>query len=192
MLKKFQMLILIAAAITLSLVLSGCAVTRASGQAGTAAQTATEAAVPTATAAPAATNTAVPAATEAAAQSAGALTIPVTELSDGAAHFYSQKADGINVEVVAVKLPDGSIRTAFNACQVCYDSGKGYYKQVGDKLVCQNCGNSFTLDQVGLSAGGCNPAPIGEAYRTSDGATITISQDVLKQGEALFARRING
>lgn len=168
--KKFQMPALIAAALALSLALSGCTVTRASGQAGTAA----------------------PSATEAAAQGAGALAIPVADLSDGAAHFYSQKEDGIDVEVVAARLPDGSIRTAFNACQVCYDSGKGYYKQEGGQLVCQNCGNRFALDQVGLSAGGCNPTPIGEGYRASDGTTITISQDVLKQGEALFARRING
>jgi uncharacterized membrane protein len=91
--------------------------------------------------------------------------------------------------VVAVKLADGSIRTAFNACQVCYDSGRGYFKQEGNELVCQNCGNRYTMDQVGLNAGGCNPAPIGEEYRTSDGKTITISQDVLNAGRVLFENR---
>ena len=45
------------------------------------------------------------------------------------------------MEIVAVKALDGSIRTAFNTCQVCYNSGRGYYQQEGNELVCQNCGN---------------------------------------------------
>ena len=33
------------------------------------------------------------------------------------------------LEVLAVKAPDGTIRTAFNTCQVCYGSGRGLYRQ---------------------------------------------------------------
>lgn len=57
----------------------------------------------------------------------------------------------MEMEVIAVKDSGGTVRTAFNTCQVCYSSGKGYYKQKGDKLVCQNCGNAFTMDQVRIS-----------------------------------------
>ena len=118
-------------------------------------------------------------------EDSGMLVIPKLEL-DGDAHFYSADVVGKEVRVIAVKLADGSIRTAFDACQVCFDSGRGYYKQEGDTLVCQNCGNRFTLDQVGLSAGGCNPVPIGEAERTEDGANITIPVATLEKGAALF------
>jgi len=35
------------------------------------------------------------------------------------------------MEVLAVKAPDGTIRTAMNTCKICYDSGAGYYVQEG-------------------------------------------------------------
>ena len=62
--------------------------------------------------------------------SGGNLTIPVDELTENAA-FYSVNVDGTEMEVKAVKTSDGTIRTAFNTCQICYDSGNGYYKQEG-------------------------------------------------------------
>ena len=123
-----------------------------------------------------------------ASNSAGDLAIPIAEL-DGNAHFFTADVEGVLVEVVAVKLADGSIRTAFNACQVCFDSGRGYFKQEGNELVCQNCGNRYTMDQVGLKAGGCNPAPIREADLISDGTTLTIPLDVLKEGKVLAQYR---
>lgn len=70
------------------------------------------------------------------------LTIKTDDLSEDAA-FYPIEVDGTEMEVIAVKDAEGIVRTAFNTCQICYDSGNGYYKQEGDKLVCQNCGNSF-------------------------------------------------
>ena len=49
---------------------------------------------------------------------AGDLVIPVNEISNTAS-FYPVTADGTKMEVLAVKAPDGTIRTAFNTCQVC-------------------------------------------------------------------------
>jgi hypothetical protein len=100
--------------------------------------------------------------------------------------FYPYKADGTKMEVLAVKASDGTIRTAFNTCQVCYDSGRGYYKQEGDTLVCQNCGNVFGMDQVEKIKGGCNPVPILDENKTEDGTNITISKDFLVQYKELF------
>lgn len=114
------------------------------------------------------------------------LTIPVKEISEKAS-FYLVEVDGTQMEVIAVKDSDGNIRTAFNTCQICYDSGKGYYKQEGDKLVCQNCGNSFTMDQVGESAGGCNPWPILEEDKTETDSEIKISYEFLKESSDIFA-----
>ncbi|GHU82110.1 hypothetical protein AGMMS50284_3440 [Clostridia bacterium] len=114
------------------------------------------------------------------------LVIPISEVS-ATAKFYPVTVDGTDLEVIAVQAPDGSIRTAFNTCQVCYSSGNGYYKQEGDELVCQNCGNHFTMDQVAVSHGGCNPVPILDDSKSVTADTITIPYDYLLQSKDLFA-----
>lgn len=114
------------------------------------------------------------------------LVIPVKDISDKAA-FYPVDVDGTKMEVIAVKAPDGTIRTAFNTCQVCYDSGRGYYKQEGDVLVCQNCGNRFPMSRVEVEAGGCNPWPIFDEDKTVTDSDITVSYDFLKESKQIFA-----
>lgn len=109
----------------------------------------------------------------------GYLAIPIADLSQTAS-FYKADIDGTEIELVALKDSKGNLRTAFNACQVCYSSGKGYYVQDGNYLLCQNCGNSFTIDQVGIASGGCNPWPILDSDRTVTDDEIQIYYDVLK------------
>lgn len=101
--------------------------------------------------------------------------------------FYPYKIGNTNMEIIALKASDGTIRTAFNTCQVCFSSGKGYYKVVGDTLVCQNCGNVFKFDQVEKQRGGCNPVPILAENKIDDGTKITISQTYLEQSKQIFA-----
>ncbi len=100
------------------------------------------------------------------------------------AEFIAVQADGTNMEVIAVKASDGTIRTALNTCQVCYDSGRGYYKQDGNELVCQNCGNRFSINEIGDTKFGCNPVPITE--QSEDGQTITIPGSFLADNAQLF------
>lgn len=114
----------------------------------------------------------------------GYLAIPIADLSQTAS-FYKADLDGTEVEIVALKDSKGNLRTAFNACQVCYSSGRGYYRQEGEYLVCQNCGNSFTIDQVGIASGGCNPWPILDSDRTVTDDEIQISYDVLKDRKSV-------
>jgi uncharacterized membrane protein len=115
------------------------------------------------------------------------LVIRLSELTENAI-FYPVDIEGTRLEVLAVKAPDGTIRTAFNTCQVCYSSGKGFYKQQGTVLVCQNCGNRFRMSQVGVRSGGCNPVPIPAANKTVTDTTITIPRDFLKEATIIFAR----
>ncbi|MDR2631299.1 MAG: DUF2318 domain-containing protein [Spirochaetaceae bacterium] len=115
------------------------------------------------------------------------LVIETAEVTENAL-FYPVDIEGTRLEVLAVKAPDGTVRTAFNTCQVCYRSGRGFYKQQGTVLVCQNCGNRFRMSQVGLRSGGCNPVPIPQANKKVTETTITISQDFLKEAKAIFAR----
>ncbi len=116
----------------------------------------------------------------------GDLKILKSEISE-ITKFYPYKAGKINMEVLAVKASDGTIRTVFNTCQVCYDSGRGYYKQQGDELICQNCGNRFKLDQIELIKGGCNPVPIMKENKTEDDSHIVISQEFMEENKGLFA-----
>jgi uncharacterized membrane protein len=122
-----------------------------------------------------------------AASKGGDITITKSEVTEKA-QFIPYKAGKTKMEVIAIKAPDGSIRTAFNTCQVCFNSGRGYYVQEGDELVCQNCGNRFKADQVEVMAGGCNPVPILPEYKTDDGTTITIPGEFLEQNKELFAK----
>lgn len=115
----------------------------------------------------------------------GSLVIPVSEVSTTVS-FYPVEVDGTSMEILAVKDSEGKVRTAFNTCQVCYSSGRGYYVQDGDTLVCQNCGNRFTVDDVEVESGGCNPWPIFEEDKTVGDDSIEISYDFLSASKAAF------
>jgi len=113
------------------------------------------------------------------------LVIPLSGVS-AKATFYPVVVNGMQMEVLAVEAPDGTVRTAFNTCQVCYDSGRGYYAQEGDELVCQNCGNRFAMDRVEVEQGGCNPWPIFAEYKTVTDASITIPYELLESAQVIF------
>lgn len=113
------------------------------------------------------------------------LKILKSEVTDKA-KFYPYEVNGTKIEVLAFKASDDTIRTALNTCQVCYDSGRGYYVQEGNVLVCQNCGNRFLADQVEIIKGGCNPVPIMTENKTDDGTNITISEAFLLENVYLF------
>lgn len=115
----------------------------------------------------------------------GDLIILKSEVSE-TAKFYPYKAGKTIMEVIAVKASDGTIRTAFNTCQVCFDSGRGYYKQQGDELICQNCGNRFKLNQIEKIKGGCNPVPITKENKIEDDTNIVISQAFMEESKGLF------
>jgi uncharacterized membrane protein len=114
------------------------------------------------------------------------LVIPLSEVTANAV-FYPVEVEGTRLEVIAVRAPDGTVRTAFNTCQVCYNSGRGFYKQQGSVLVCQNCGNRFRMSQVEVRSGGCNPVPIFPRYKQVTETTVTIPLAFLKEAKGIFA-----
>ena len=90
----------------------------------------------------------------------GRLEIPVASVNDGKAHHFKvQASDGVMVTFFVLKSSDGVIRTAIDACDVCYRAGKGY-EQSGDDMVCQNCGQHFPSAKIDQVKGGCNPASL--------------------------------
>ncbi len=114
----------------------------------------------------------------------GAITVNVADLTE-APTFVNYDANGTTVQLIAGIASDGSARIALNTCQVCNPSPKAYFAQNGSKLVCQNCGNKFTMDDVGDAASGCNPTQI--EFTESNGV-ITVPTSALDAEAKAFAK----
>jgi len=112
----------------------------------------------------------------------GAVSFPLADLADGKSHFYTVAAGGKEVRLFAVKTADGKIRTALDACEVCYPEKKGY-RQEGDFMICTNCGRRFHLTMVGEQRGGCNPSPLASEVV---GGTVRIKLADVAAGAAFF------
>lgn len=115
------------------------------------------------------------------------LVIPLSEFTMNV-KYYGIYADGTYMEVIAFKY-NGTYRTAFNKCQVCYASKDAYFKQSGNYVVCQQCGNKFALSQVGVSGASsrsCDPYPIPASSRVQTADAIIIPDSVLISAKNLF------
>jgi uncharacterized membrane protein len=110
------------------------------------------------------------------------VTIPVADLADGQAKYYSYDAGGVEVKYFVMKSSDGEYRAAFDACDVCYANKKGYSQQ-GGVMVCNNCGQQFDSTQINEVRGGCNPSPID---RTVDGQSLVLKTADLQTGVKYF------
>lgn len=107
----------------------------------------------------------------------GELLIPISKVNDGEAHYYVYSDKGQEVKFFVVKSTDGVIRAAFDACDVCFRSKKGY-TQAGEFMICNNCGRKFHSNRINIVKGGCNPAPLNRTER-GDHLVITV-KDVLE------------
>ncbi|MBI5655474.1 MAG: DUF2318 domain-containing protein [Geobacter sp.] len=113
----------------------------------------------------------------------GTVTIPVAKLAAGSAQFYKFEDGGKEITFFAVKVADGSFKTAFDACDACFKSRKGYEQQ-GDKMNCKNCNQKFAINRLGPNAtGGCNPGYLPSQVSSN---SITIKADDLRAGARYF------
>jgi uncharacterized membrane protein len=111
------------------------------------------------------------------------ITYPVKKFDDGKAkHFQYKIPGGITVKYFILKSSDGVVRAAFDACDVCWPAGKGYY-QDGDVMVCRNCGRRFQSVKVNEVKGGCNPAPL---KREVVGDQLVVQLGDLVEGKQYF------
>lgn len=115
-------------------------------------------------------------------QTATRFTFPVALFEDGNARHYEYKGQGVTIKYFILKSSDGVIRAAFDACDVCWRAGKGYY-QVGDYMVCRNCGQRFASVRVNEVKGGCNPSPLN---RSIEGDSVVITVNDIIDGAKYF------
>ncbi len=108
------------------------------------------------------------------------VTIPVAQVSDGKAHFFSYRSGDAHVDFFVLKSDDGVIRAAFDACDVCYHAKQGY-RQDGDSMICNNCGMKFRSDMINEVKGGCNPAPIQRSL--ADGQLVIAAAELAQGGK---------
>ncbi len=88
-----------------------------------------------------------------------AVVFPAAMFSDGMARHFEYVDGDRTIRYFILKSSDGVLRAAFDACDVCWPAGKGYYQE-GDEMVCRNCGRKFASVLVNEVKGGCNPAPL--------------------------------
>ena len=78
-----------------------------------------------------------------------------------------------------------SVKTAFDACDVCYRAKKGY-SQKGRDMVCNNCDNHYAISSLGtenLRGGGCWP---GYLPSKTEGDYLVIKISDLEAGSYRF------
>ena len=112
------------------------------------------------------------------------ITIPLNGITSQA-QFFEYDSDGTKIKFFALKASDGSIKTAFDACDVCYSAKKGY-RQEGDYMICNNCGNKYAIASLGTEnkkGGGCWP---GYLPSEVSGNNIVINKTDLEIGKYRF------
>lgn len=116
------------------------------------------------------------------ADAAAEVRIATGELADRAAHFYTFMSGDRPVEFFAIWTADNVIRTAFNACDVCFRAKLGY-RHDGEFMICNNCGNRFPVVKISTVSGGCNPAPLAARI---DGEDLVVAAAALGAGLPYF------
>lgn len=101
-------------------------------------------------------------------------------LNEGAS-FVGFETGGKEGEFIVVKEEDGALRVALNTCQVCNGSPYAYFVQEGDKFICQNCGNPFSYEDIGVRKGGCNPIPLGVTEEAKEDGTVILPAELMEQ-----------
>jgi uncharacterized membrane protein len=116
--------------------------------------------------------------------SAGVFTYNAGDFADGKAKYFSYRSpEGINIRYFIMKSSDGIIRAAYDACDTCWSSGKGYHQE-GDYMVCNNCGQRFSSVKINVVKGGCNPAPLSRSVKS--GKVLISVQDIIREGSFYF------
>ena len=111
----------------------------------------------------------------------GAVTIPLSQVSDGDLHRYVAREQGAEIRFLLYKKPDGKVVAIFDSCEIC--GPVGFFKGPNG-IVCKNCAAPINSQSVG-TPGGCNPVPL-KSSATAD--TVVIQEADLLGGVPMFER----
>ncbi len=112
----------------------------------------------------------------------GVIKIAASSLPEKGARFFSYESNKGRINFILLKAPDGSIRAALDACNACYRAKLGYRYENG-LLVCNNCGMTFRLEDIGIVTGGCNPIPV---HKSEEAGYIALRVKDLEPGARFF------
>lgn len=107
----------------------------------------------------------------------GEVRIPVESVADGKLHRFV--LSGSPIRFIVMKIDEGRIATAFDACEICGSQG---YVQEGVALICLNCSADINTATIGQQ-GGCNPIIL---FSRIQDRTLIIPVSNLKEEESKF------
>ena len=112
----------------------------------------------------------------------GVVSVPAAGLSGGTARFYSIRNGDKWIPFFVVQGADGVVRAALDACDVCYEARQGF-RQEGEMMVCNACGNRYPVTGINVEQGGCNPVGL-EATLQGDRVILQLAD--LEAGARYF------
>ena len=111
----------------------------------------------------------------------GDLVVPTANLTED----FQEMDYGGSHTLLFWRDDDGTIYTAFNACQECYARGNARYTYQNGTLRCQACGNQIDVQTMRTAAwGGCQPLAIPAAYRAE--TEIVLPAKLLTYSDTMF------
>ena len=113
----------------------------------------------------------------------GKITLDVSALSNRTSRHYRYQEGGQAVKFFVVRDGQGTVRAAVDACDACWESGKGYTLRDG-AMMCLNCGMRFAMHRIGQVSGGCNPHPF--RFTVDNGAVVIATEELLHEGAKFF------
>ena len=94
-----------------------------------------------------------------------------------AKYFNVEMSDGKVVYFFIVKDSGGIYRAAANACEVCHNAKMGF-RQEGNNMICNTCGNKYPMEKIATEKGGCNPGPINKNLTVKNNKIIIEQSDI--------------
>ena len=112
------------------------------------------------------------------------LDIPISGITKTVS-FYNATVNDIEIEVMVVLTSDNAILTAFNRCERCHKSGKGFIQE-NNEVICRQCDMRFDIDKVNFEPNRCSPVPVPDEKKIKTEKLIQIPYGVLLQYAYLF------
>lgn len=111
------------------------------------------------------------------------IVIPLTEVNDGKAHFYTYRKSGKHINFFIRTDGKGTVSSYYDACFTCYKKKKGYHQE-GSDIICNECNMKFGLaEEKWEEKDGCNPIYLKSIIEDSN---LVIDAAVIEKGAKLF------